>query len=189
MASGFSRRFGKNKLLIQLGGEPLVEKVIKTLSCVDDIEKIIVYRHDKVREIGERYGFRCVYNSDPEKGQSESIKLGVESSSANTNGYMFFVGDQPYISRKTAMKLIESFYRDDGKSIILPKFKGKSGNPVIFPASLRESLLSIPGDNGGKFVISKNSTIVKKVEIEDELELMDIDTEENLNEILERVKR
>lgn len=177
MASGFSRRMEEEKLLLQINGLPMVEHVIKSAhsSLIDEI--VLIYRKNAVKEIGKRYGFKTVLNPHPEKGQSEAIKIGIACAPSQSDGYMFFVGDQPYLSNVTVNRLIEVFNRDK-KCIIIPVYNGVQGNPVIFPASLKKELLSLAGDCGGRIVAERMEDVVKLVPIESDLEGTDIDTRE-----------
>ena len=177
MASGFSRRLGGDKLLLKINGLPMVEHVVKSayLSLIDEI--ILIYRSDAVKEIGNRYGCKTVLNPHPEKGQSEAIKLGIAHALSRTDGYMFFVGDQPYLSHATINGLIEVFNRDK-KYIITPVYNGSRGNPVIFPASLKKELLGLEGDCGGRIVAEGRQNVVKLFQIGSDLEGTDIDTRE-----------
>jgi molybdenum cofactor cytidylyltransferase len=183
MASGFSRRLGGEKLLLKISGLPMVEHVVKSahLSLIDEI--ILIYRKDAVKEIGNRYGCKTVLNPHPEKGQSVAIKLGIAHALSETDGYMFFVGDQPYLSHATINRLIEVFNRDK-KCIIMPVYNGSRGNPVIFPASLKRELLDLNGDCGGRIVAERRENVVKLVSIGSDLEGTDIDT----REIFERMR-
>ena len=177
MASGFSRRMEDEKLLLQINGLPMVEHVIKSAhsSLVDEI--ILIYRRDSVKAIGNRYGLKTVLNPHPERGQSEAVKLGIAHSLSESDGYMFFVGDQPYLSHETINRLIEVFNRDK-KCIIVPVYNGARGNPAIFPALLKKALLGLEGDCGGRKVAERMENLVKLVPIGSDLEGTDIDTRE-----------
>ncbi len=97
MAAGFSKRMNKDKLILDFKGISIIERVIKAVkqSNVDKI--ILVYREEKIKEIGIKNGIKTVYNNMAQIGQSQSIKLGINASSIETKGFMFFVGDQPFL--------------------------------------------------------------------------------------------
>ncbi|WP_432408730.1 molybdenum cofactor cytidylyltransferase [Wukongibacter sp. M2B1] len=181
MASGFSKRMKRNKLLLDLDGSPVIERVIKAIkeSNVDNV--IIVYREKRVKEIGIRNGVKVIYNDSAELGQSQSMKLGVRYSPPETEAFMFFVGDQPFLNAVTINRLIEAF--KEGKyPIVVPKYNGKRGNPVIFSSELKGELLNIEGDKGGRSIIREKPSDVKIVNFSDETIGKDIDTwEEYIN--------
>lgn len=178
MASGLSRRMGSNKLLLKLKERTIIENVVResVLSCLKDV--IVVYNKNDVREKIESYNTKCVYNKNPEVGQSEAIKVGLEKiNEQDINGIMFIVGDQPLISSNLINKLLIEF-SENNEYIVIPMYDGKNGSPVIFPANLINKLKSLKGDTGGKEVIKAYSKI-KKVCIEDKIQGFDIDTRED----------
>lgn len=179
MASGFSRRMGRDKLMIEINGETILEKVIKTAknSKLDKI--LLIYRRDEIRDIGLKYNLKTIYNPDAILGQSESVKLGVLNSHESSN-YMFFVADQPYLETEVIDRLIDSF-KLEGK-ITVPYFTDKFGMPLIFPNRFRDELLNTSGDKGGREIIRDNPNLVKKVYFDDEKLGKDIDSPEDLNE-------
>lgn len=175
MASGFSRRIDSNKLVLDFKGKPIIERVIKAVKESDIDEIIMVYREDTIKEIGIRNNIKAIPNYKAELGQSQSIKIGVRNASKKTNGFMFFVGDQPLLNTITINKLIKVF-KDGEYPIVVPNYNGKRGNPVIFSSSFKEELLNITGDHGGRSIIMKNQDKVEFVKFENEAIGKDIDT-------------
>ena len=86
-------------------------------------------------------------NTESYKGQSQSIKLGILNTSP-ADGYMFFTADQPLIDSYTINLLLDTFAKNKN-SIILPRYKNKSGSPTIFSVKFKEQLLDLQGDIGG----------------------------------------
>lgn len=174
MASGFSNRMGRDKLILEINGIPIIERVIKVVkkSTIDEI--ILVYREERIKEIGIKNTIKTIYNDKAELGQSESIKIGIKNSSLNSEGFMFFVGDQPFINTEIINRLIMAF--KEGKySIVVPEYNGKRGNPVIFSSKFKKELLEIKGDIGGRDIIKKRYNDVKIVSINDSIAGRDID--------------
>jgi len=183
LAAGYSRRMGKNKLLLKVRAISLIQHTIDIIKKCDFIEVIIVAREEKIIEIGYKNGLKVIVNENAVKGISESVKLGVKHSTS-TDGYMFFTGDQPFLDIDTINELIHKF-RENTNYIIVPRCEGMLGNPVIFPCFFKDDLLKLQGDVGGKIIINKNLDKVKFVEIYDSTRLFDIDTNENYEYILE----
>lgn len=175
MASGFSKRMNKDKLTLAFKGTSVIERVIKAVKASEVDHIIMVYRKEELREIGTKYGLKAVSNSKAELGQSQSIKLGIEASPLETRGFMFFVADQPFLNPVTINKLIQVFHV--GKyPIVVPKYNGKRGNPVIFSVTLKNELLDITGDEGGRSIIKRRYDEVEFVSFDHSLEGKDIDT-------------
>ncbi|WP_291648536.1 NTP transferase domain-containing protein [Clostridium sp.] len=174
LASGFSRRMGKNKLLMNIGEEVILQKVIREIKKSDISNIILVAREDSVIEIGIREEIQVIKNKFAIYGQSQSIKFGLTMVDVNQN-FMFFCGDQPFIDSISINKLVTASlnFKD---SIIIPRANGKTGSPVIFPKFLKDELEALEGDFGGREVIKSNKSKVIYIDIDNELFLQDIDT-------------
>ena len=182
LASGFSKRMARDKLLLEVGGLPVIERILRAAksSLLDDV--ILVYQNAKVRAIAENYQVRTVYNDSAHEGQSTAVKLGVRESHPDTDAFMFLVGDQPFLDPATINILIDQFTKNQ-QSIIVPVYNGKRGNPVIFPALFKDDLLAIEGDTGGRGIIQRMTDRVKPVPIMDSRAGLDIDTQEEYEKI------
>jgi molybdenum cofactor cytidylyltransferase len=182
MASGYSRRMKRNKLLLGYKGKTMIERTLDTVLKSDFSQRILVAREKEILQLGKNSGFITIKNKHADKGISESIKLGIKSSNG-CDGYMFFTVDQPLLAEKTINILIKVFYQDPSY-IIVPQYKGRRGSPVVFPKKFKEDLLGLEGDIGGKIIINKSLNQVRFVEIDDEKSLFDVDTKEDYEKLL-----
>lgn len=187
LASGFSRRMGKNKLLMNFGEEVILQKVIREIKKSNISNIILVAREDNVIEIGIKEEIQVIRNDFAIYGQSQSIKLGLTKVNLDKN-FMFFCGDQPFIDSISINKLITSSlnFKDN---IIIPRVKGKTGSPVIFPKYLKNELEALEGDVGGREVIKNNKNKVKYIDIDNALFLEDIDTIEDYKKFIAITER
>ncbi|MGE5631829.1 MAG: nucleotidyltransferase family protein [Caulobacteraceae bacterium] len=179
LAAGSSVRMGAPKLLLPFNGMPLVENIInivKKSALFDEI--VLVYRDAEVKNIAEDCGLKAVYNSDAQLGLSTSLKKGIQSCSSESDSFMFFTGDQPFINKELIGKLIDKHSKNKGK-IIVPLYNGKRGMPTIFPAVWHKSLMELEGDTGGRVIIQDNPEQVLFVNIEEENMSIDIDNSED----------
>ena len=69
LASGFSNRMGHNKLLIEVDGIKVIERVINACkkSLVDEI--ILIYRLEELKVLGEMHGIKTIFNPNAHLGQ------------------------------------------------------------------------------------------------------------------------
>jgi len=178
LASGFSKRMEQEKLLLPVGGIALVERVMRAAQASHLDEVILVYQKAEIEKIGRKYGITAVYNGRAEEGQSAAIKLGINAANPETDAFMFMVGDQPFLNPSTINILIDTFQQDP-HSIIVLVYNNTRGNPVLFPSAMKELLLALEGDRGGRVLIEKMPDRVKLVHIEEELAGVDIDTRED----------
>ncbi|GKX30036.1 molybdenum cofactor cytidylyltransferase [Vallitalea longa] len=177
LAAGFSRRFKEEKLLIKLNNKPLISYVVETVVNIGFEEIILVYRNKNVKRIIENHDIKYAYNEMSSKGMSSSLRCGLKESS-NTDGYMFINGDQPFLTISTIKTLIKNFH-ERNESIIVPRYNGKRGNPVMFSSKWKEELMNVTGDIGGRNIIKNNPNDVYYVDIAKNICGMDIDTWED----------
>lgn len=186
MAAGLSKRMNKDKLKMKLMDKYIYEHIldtIKKLNCFKDV--VVVAKDEDILNKAVGIGFKAVKNNASHLGQSESIKLGIINAHL-TDGYMFFVADQPFIKEGTIKKLVSVFQENPNK-IIIASCNGANSNPTIFPAELKNELIYLKGDVGGKTIIKNNLKNVIKVDIQSQEEFMDIDTMEDYDRIVKRV--
>ncbi len=184
MASGLSTRMGENKLLLDFDGISIIEHTFKELKNTKLNDILVVSHYEEVYELSKAYNYKYVNNINAHIGQSESIKLGIKNLD-KCSGYMFFVGDQPLINKSDIDKMIDEFNKDR-EFIIIPKYKNKKGNPVIFPYSKKSDLLRLKKDEKGKKIITNHDKI-KFIPVRESM-LIDIDDKDDYNRLIRRVK-
>ncbi|MCI6031835.1 selenium cofactor biosynthesis protein YqeC [Fusobacterium varium] len=183
MASGFSKRMGKNKLSLTYNGRTILESTLEKIFHIPFNKVIICGREKWIEELASKYNFEYCYNSFADLGQSESIKLGIENSTGE--GIVFFPGDQPLLSENTILNLYYEFQKTN--LITVPTVEEKRFSPVFFPEDKKGELLKLEGDIGGKSVIKK-TPIINLVKFSSEKEFKDIDTIEDYMYIINNKK-
>ena len=183
LASGFSKRMGKDKLLIEVEGEKIIETVIKAAKASELSQVVVVYRKTEVKRIADTYKVDSVLNPKAELGQSESMKRGIKSTGKGSD-FMFLMGDQPFLNSDLIDTLINE-YKKTSRGIIVPFYNSKKGMPSIFSSNYRQELLEVEGDKGGRDIMQRNQEDIKKVYFHNEKFGIDVDTFDDL----ERIKR
>lgn len=184
LASGFSRRMQQEKLLMKIDELPMVERVMIAAKSSRLEEVILVCRNPAIKALGEKHGIKSVYNSNAHVGQSAAVKSGIMAANTNSRAFLFIVGDQPLLNPQAINKLIE-VYEGGGNLIVVPTYKGKNSSPVLFDAALKEELLAIEGDQGGRIIIEVKKDKAAFVEMDSLAVLEDIDSIESYLEFLE----
>jgi len=181
LAAGEGNRMGKEKLLLPLGHLCILEWVLKAAqsSFLEKIYLVVRPEDKKLKEIGKKWGIDIVFNPDFYKGMSSSIQKGLFLiDSREVNGFFLILGDQPFITPYILNRLMTSFLPGQ-KEIVVPCYKGKRGNPVLFDIFWKEELMTVTGDVGGRVLIKKYPEKVRKVDICNEAVILDIDREDD----------
>ena len=179
MASGLSVRYGRNKLLEKVGGREVILHTVMSAGKAG-LSPVTVTRNEKVRSLLQKNGYKCILHNRPLK--SDTMHIGIESFEGDPEGYLFMQGDQPLILPETLIKLVTSFLEEPDKIIRLG-YNGVKGSPVIFPASMKEVLLSYEGDRGGMEAVKHVNALCRTQEAAYEWEMWDVDTPESMAKV------
>ena len=189
LAAGESRRMGKqNKLLLPIGGEALLVKLVTSV-CASDVGQVLVvigHEAEKIRRELNEFPLNFVYNPNFSEGMTTSIKYGVKVVSHECDGLLICLGDMPFINTSEINKLIHAYVKNRIKGeglIVVPVFKRQRGNPVLFSIEFRNDILEHKKESGCKEVIMKNSDSVIEIEMDTENMILDVDTMEDYQSI------
>lgn len=176
LAAGRSIRFGGNKLITPLAGRPVLSWVLSRLPR-DQLQQIsVVVSSPEVAELCQTAGLPyLLYKGGT---QSDSIRLGI-STMEQTDGCMFVMGDQPLCSRRSMAALLDTF-RLHPEAVVRLSYQGRPCSPVVFPRRCYPNLAALSGEQGGIAAVRGLGLEFFFVESEDESELWDTDTQEEL---------
>ena len=86
----------------------------------------------------------------------------------------------PFVAPHLIDALIAAFDPAHGRSICVPTFKGRRGNPVPWVRQSFPEIMALKGDAGAKRLIGAHAKLACEVEAADDGVLLDIDTQEDL---------
>ena len=212
LAAGNSRRFGKNKLLVEWNGRPLYEYGLNTLkeAVKDRTDSEILLVSQYPNNLQAHPEVVCVYSPKSTEGLSWSIRDGIECVlgreqkreqqqecrrlpdwQEGDHWLLFLTADQPLVEKETIQNLLlqadNAERLTSGKTrIIRARYAGKEGSPVLFHASLIPELQQLSGDEGGRSVIRAHREEMAFVDAADERQMTDVDTVEDLEKLEQR---
>jgi|CXWK01.1.fsa_nt_gi molybdenum cofactor cytidylyltransferase len=185
LAAGRSQRFeAGNKLLVAIGGEPMLRHILNEAEKAPLSDIVVVVSPqatDVIRSLGEGR-WRLTVAGDAGKGLSASLRTGIGALEPQTDGALILLGDMPDVDASLISRLIAAFRTDGQRRITCPVHKdGRRGNPVLWPKSYFAQLSALSGDTGGRALIEDNPADVLCVPVMDESAFTDIDTLEDWN--------
>ncbi|CAA9565554.1 MAG: hypothetical protein AVDCRST_MAG70-2007 [uncultured Thermomicrobiales bacterium] len=160
---------GAPKLLLPLGGEPLLRHVVRAAerSRLDEVLVVVGYEADRVTAAIEDLGCRVVLNPDFRHGQASSLRRGVSAVSHQSGAVMILLGDQPEVSTVVIDEVIGA-YTGSGASIVRPSYRGVLGHPVLFGRDHFLALIATAGDSGARDLLRRHAGSVVRVDIDAE---------------------
>jgi molybdenum cofactor cytidylyltransferase len=176
LAAGFSQRTGTFKPALLLNGKPLIRHCIDSMRLV--CERIIVvggYDFETLRDIcvGEP-DLVLVFNEKFESGMFSSVQNGLRA----VKGEKFFLipGDQPVVKPETYRQMLKA-----QGTLVVPRYQGKKGHPVLFASSHIPGILSMPEDGILRDYIHSQEVII--LDVDDPGIGMDVDNLHDFDKI------
>jgi molybdenum cofactor cytidylyltransferase len=182
LAAGRSSRMGSNKLLASLDGKPLLLTAVDAALGSQARPVIVVTGHEdaRVREVLGSRTVVTIHNPEHAEGLSTSLKRGLAALPADIDGVVVCLADMPRVTAAAIDRLIAAFDPVEGRTICVPTWKGKRGNPVLWGRQFFAGMMGAAGDTGAKHLIGEHAEAVAEVAMADDGVLVDVDTPEVL---------
>ena len=179
LASGFSTRFGSQKLLKSLGKRGCIAEVAcrNLIGGTDRVVAVVRPDQQELRDLLLAQGAEVIVFSRANLGMGATLAEGVKASSS-ANAWLVALADMPWIGSSTIFQLA-ALLRED-KRIVAPEYKGVQGHPVGFGAEYFEQLSSLTGDFGARSILKNNSDALYLMSCEDPGVILDIDEPSDL---------
>jgi molybdenum cofactor cytidylyltransferase len=190
LSAGESSRMGRPKALLPIDGQTFIERIVAALKQTK-VGKIIVILGHNFRELEAKISHlpvKILINTDYKQGQLSSLQLAVRDlqADADCDGMLVHLVDHPYLAPALVQEMIRRFY-ETKKRIIVPRYHGKRGHPVIFSNTLFGELLSAPMAEGAKAVVNAHRAETLEIDTQEEGIAVDIDTPELYQQHVRRV--
>ncbi len=156
LAAGSSTRMGRNKLLLDLGGETVVRRAVRS-ALEAGLEPVIVVLGHEAEGVGAQLaGLACstVLNLDHAKGLGTSLHAGV-ARAAQASALILILADMPFVTPSMLETLVER-YRATGAPIVASRYGDVPAPPNLFDRSLFSELLATDDEHGARHVIRRH---------------------------------
>lgn len=191
LAAGMSRRMGRPKALLDLGGKPLIQHMARTvLAAIPGIDLVIVTGHkpQAIREALSGLPARFVHNSGFEAGEMlSSVKAGVGAVKGKCDALLLCLLDQPAVLVAT-LRALWSGWQIDRPPLLAPCLRKKHGHPIVISGNCIDEILALPADGSLRDLVSRHRPAMKTVNVDDPGVGSDLDTPEDYEEILKLVQ-
>ncbi len=157
LAAGSSRRMGRNKLLLELDGEPIVRRTVRQALAADLCPVVVVLGHDSraVRTTLSGLDCRSVTNPHYRRGINRSLWAGVAALPAETSAVVVMLADMPLVTSEMLGALVDH-YRDGHAPLVVSEYGEVIAPPMLYDRSLFHELGAPGGDGSGKRVVRRH---------------------------------
>jgi molybdenum cofactor cytidylyltransferase len=192
LAAGESRRMGRKKEVLPVGGEPMVRLVVRKLLEAKGVDEVVVVLGHAANEVGAALSgiaderIELVGNRRYAEGMGSSLALGTSACSWGTDAILVALADTPFFRAQDVEALLAAHAK--GARIVVPAFGGRRGHPVLFDGAYRERLEALAGDAGARRILDADAAAVVAVELSDDGFLVDVDEDDDYEAVRDGMK-
>ncbi|NYJ33337.1 nicotine blue oxidoreductase [Nocardiopsis aegyptia] len=184
LAAGSGSRLGRPKALVEVGGERLVDRGIRTLAeggC--DPVMVVLGAAETVVS-----GARTVHNPDWATGMGSSVRAGIDALPDTVDAVLVALADQPLVTSLAVRRLIDEYER--GARAAVATYAGNPRNPVMLGREHWSTVHAMAEqDVGARPFLRAYSHLVTTVACDDIASPDDIDTAEDLARLSDMLDR
>lgn len=191
LAAGTSSRMrGQHKLLMPLGGKPVIRQTVERLWAAGPQEVVVVTGHQAL-EISAALAdmpIKIQLNLRYEEGQMTSAAVGVGALQMATDAVMMCLGDMVLLGSSDYAELAKVYLDQTDRSIVIPYFQGQRGNPILFASSYVHEVAIGERHIGCKKLANEYPDDVYRYEAAHDRFTTDLDTPEDYTRLLQRFR-
>ena len=183
LAAGASRRMGRTKQLLPLGGSTLLGTVLTTARAarLDEIVLVLGADADAIAAAVDTGGVRVVVAADHAEGMGASLRTGVGALGPEVERVAILLGDQPRVTSALVDAVLDR-HLASGLCAAAVSADGVLQPPVVADRRLWPELLASRGDTGLRSVLRAAPGIVATLSVEGVT--VDIDTPDDYQHVV-----
>lgn len=178
LAAGSGSRLGRPKALVEVGGERLVDRGVRTLTAGGCAPVMVVLgaADTPVR------GAHTVHNPDWRTGMGSSVRAGIDALPDTVDAVLIALADQPLVTPEAVRRLVEA--HEQGARAAVATYRGNQRNPVLLGREHWSTAYAMAvHDVGARPFLRAYSHLVTAVACDDIASPEDIDTVEDLERL------
>jgi len=177
LAAGASTRMGQPKLLLEVGGIPLVRRVAEAaVGSRAGSVLVVTGDDDSAIRVCLADAALTIQNPEAHEGLASSIAAGVAAAEARgASAVLLVLADQPAVSVEILDRLLDAY--ESGRDPVACDYEGGPGPPALFARRHFPALRALQGDRGAKALLRSEDSVTRIPFLEGAL---DVDTPADL---------
>ncbi|MDG2459531.1 MAG: nucleotidyltransferase family protein [Luminiphilus sp.] len=184
LAAGAGSRLGtRPKGLIEIDGEPLINRNLRLLRDAGADELVVVTGHfwEQLVPLIKGIPHKQVHQPGPVHAQVDSLRLGVNGLSPEIEAVLVLPVDMPALTRTDLIALVGAYkHARDGIEFVGPMVDGLPGNPVLFSRRIADRIARGEGAFGSGGWRHTRQAWLLEWQTDNTHYITDIDTPEDL---------
>jgi molybdenum cofactor cytidylyltransferase len=161
LAAGTSSRMGRNKLLLDVGGEPLVRRVVRT-AVEAGLDPVVVVLGHEATEVARAIGdvpHRETINERYAESPRFSLQRGIANVPEGCAGAIVLLGDMPFVTKEMLREIaLKGTGKEGAGALLVVSTYGEVQAPPTFYGISLFSEISDLSSGCGKKIVEKHRT-------------------------------
>ncbi len=157
LAAGNSTRMGRNKLLLELDGEPLIRRAVGRAidAGLSPVIVVLGFEADRVREALSGLTFHEVINAEFEAGINSSVRLGIGAVPDQAIAAVVMLPDMPFVTT-SMLETLMARYRESEAPLVISRYGDVNAPPMLHGRMLFAEFDEPGGEGCGKHVVRRH---------------------------------
>ncbi len=185
LAAGESSRMGRDKALLTFQGRNFVETAISVLrdAKLSPVVTVLGHHAEEIRRASNLHDVRVVVNEKYSLGQTCSLQAGLRAlADQEIEAVVLWLVDHPGVSSQTVGLLVDKF-RETHAPVVIPRYHGERGHPVLISRALFDDLLQLSPGEGANTVMRSHRDRTAWIEVDDPGVRQDVDDPESFRQL------
>lgn len=190
-AAGHSRRMGRPKLSLHVGGRPILDRVIASLKSAG-VSEVLVVVGPQVQDlcsVVDNAGAHYLLLDEETADMRETVMKGLiwlekRFHPRPDDGWLLVPGDHATLNVQIIQQIISAFDGKSCHSICLPVHEGQRGHPTLLSWQHVQSIRDSPAGEGLNQYIRNQSEHTKEIVVTSPSILEDLDTPQDYEKLL-----
>ena len=148
---------GRNKLLLDVDGEPLVRRAVRHALQAALVPVIVVvgFEPDRVRCALQGLRYEPVWNREFEDGMGSSLALGIQCVPSACAAAVVTLSDMPLVSSEMLATVVHR-YRETRAPVVCSTYGDVQAPPTLYDRSVFSDFAGEQGDGCGKRIVERH---------------------------------
>lgn len=154
LAAGTSTRMGRNKLLLELDGETLVRRAVRSAitAALSPVVVVTGFERERVRRELRGLDRTIVVNPEFDGPSSRSFHVGLRALPGDVGAAVVILPDMVHVSAETLSR-VTAAAKGASPPLVVSRYGDVTAPPILFRRALFDELLAWDGEGCGKPVV------------------------------------
>jgi molybdenum cofactor cytidylyltransferase len=184
-AAGASRRMGRDKRRLPLRGSTVLAQTVSSLRVGGLAPLLVILEPDSpCLGLEGLEDAQILTNPAPERGMLSSVRIGLAAVPPTAVAVAVLPGDHPFVPAEAVARLVE-YVRQHRPRLLIPRFGGKRGHPLIMDRSLLDEAMACDDAVGLRQLVRRHEAELVILDLPFQGAEHDLDTPDDLHRLEE----